>query len=201
MDHFLSLLTKYDVHIDRVVETVLLLMLASVCILYLTRFVRKVLLQVQAKRHISYETMILLTRLTTVALWVTTGILLLSFWGISVTGLWTLIVSVSAVIGVGFLAVWTMVSNITANFFITIWHPFPMGATVEMLPENLKGRVIDRNMMFTILREESGSALFIPNNLFFQKMFRVSHDNEQHLFEFLERQKNTIKPPPSSPSD
>jgi len=28
--------------------------------------------------------------------------------------------------------------------------------------------------MFTVLREESGSVLQIPNNLFFQKMFRVS---------------------------
>jgi len=28
--------------------------------------------------------------------------------------------------------------------------------------------------MFTILREESGIVLQIPNNLFFQKMFRVS---------------------------
>jgi small-conductance mechanosensitive channel len=43
-----------------------------------------------------------------------------------------------------------------------------------MLPENLKGRVMDRNLMFTTLSEESGSVLQIPNNLFFQKIFRVS---------------------------
>jgi small-conductance mechanosensitive channel len=42
-----------------------------------------------------------------------------------------------------------------------------------MLPENLKGRAVDRNLMFTALREEGGTILQIPNNLFFQKMFRV----------------------------
>ena len=31
----------------------------------------------------------------------------------------------------------------------------------------------DRNLMFTTLREESGNVLWIPNNLFFQKIFRV----------------------------
>jgi small-conductance mechanosensitive channel len=40
--------------------------------------------------------------------------------------------------------------------------------TIELLPENLKGRVIDRNMMFTVVREEGGTLLQIPNNLFFE---------------------------------
>ena len=59
-----------------------------------------------------------------------------------------------------------------------------------MLPENVKGRVIDRNLMFTALREESGSVIQIPNNLFFQKMFRVV-GAEQSAFELLER-KETV---------
>ena len=67
-----------------------------------------------------------------------------------------------------------MISNFTASFFLVLWRPFHFGQTVEMLPENLKGRVIDRNLMFTTLSEESGSVIQIPNNLFFQKIFRVS---------------------------
>jgi small-conductance mechanosensitive channel len=107
--------------------------------------------------------------------------------GVSIGGLWAVLVSAATVIGVGFLAVWTLISNITASFFITIWRPFRLGQFVEMLPENLKGRVVDRNLMFTVLREEHGSVLQIPNNLFFQKMFRVAGEEEQYLFEFLER--------------
>ena len=30
-----------------------------------------------------------------------------------------------------------------------------------------------RNLMFTVLRAENGVRLFVPNNLFFQKIFRV----------------------------
>ena len=112
--------------------------------------------------------------------------LILQLWGLSVSGLWALLASVAALIGVGFLAVWTIISNMTASFFITIWHPFRLGESVELLPENLSGRVIDRNLMFTVLREKSGTTLQIPNNLFFQKVFRVTESDEQYLFEFLE---------------
>ena len=61
-----------------------------------------------------------------------------------------------------------------------------MGHKVEMLPENRRGRVIDRNMMFTVLREEKGQVLQVPNNLLFQKIFRVTDVKMQSLFEELE---------------
>ena len=121
-------------------------------------------------------------------LWVGVVFILLGFWGISVTGLWASLVSIAAVIGVGFLAVWTMISNITASLFITIWRPFHLGDTVEVLPEGLKGRAIERNLMFTVLREGEGRTLLIPNNLFFQKMFRVTTASDRYLFEALERE-------------
>ena len=71
------------------------------------------------------------------------------------------------------MAVWAMISNATANLFITIWRPFQLGDTVELLPENFKGCVVVRNLMSTVLREENGARLFVPDNLFFQKIFKV----------------------------
>ncbi|MGZ5867342.1 MAG: mechanosensitive ion channel domain-containing protein [Xanthobacteraceae bacterium] len=112
--------------------------------------------------------------------------LLLDVWGVGLTGLWTLVVGSVTVIGVGFLATWAMLSNVTANFFIAIWRPFFLGDTVEVLPENLKGRVVEINLMFTVLREEGGAAVMVPNNLFFQKMFRVIDTSQRTLFEETE---------------
>ncbi len=89
---------------------------------------------------ISYETSLTITRPVTAALWIVAAMLILNLWGIGMGGLWTLFVSAAAVIGVGFLAVWAMISNITASLFLTIWRPFHLGQTVELLPEGLKGR-------------------------------------------------------------
>jgi len=119
------------------------------------------------------ETVSLLGRAITITLWLIALLLVLDLWGVGVGGVWAMLVSVATIIGVGFLATWAMVSNITASLFLAIWHPFHLGDTVELLPENLKGRAVERNLMFTVLREDGGSVLQIPNNLFFQKIFRV----------------------------
>jgi small-conductance mechanosensitive channel len=153
----------------------------------LSRVIRRILPNslrgVAARLDLPYETALTAARVLTVVVWVIVAMLLLEMWGISVGGLWTLLVSAATVIGVGFLATWTMVSNITASFFIAIWRPFRLGDTIEVLPENLKGRVIDGNLMFVVVRESSGCVIQIPNNLFFQRMFKVTGERNRYLFE------------------
>ncbi len=188
MDQILAWLEHRNVSIDTVLETIAVLAIASIAILIINRLVRQLLRRLETWLSLSYDAVITIMRVITAALWLITGLLVLNVWGIKVSGLWTVMVSAATLIGVGFLATWTMISNVTATFFITLWRPFQLGQTVEMLPESLKGQVIDRNMMFTVLREESGSVLQVPNNLFFQKMFRVSGGSDQYLFEFFRQQ-------------
>jgi len=190
MDHELQQFTAFiSAHVrpEAVLGTVALLIFGGAAILALTRVLRTVLRRVDPRLHIPYDTTLLVLRFVAGALWVLLGLVILGFWGVSVSGLWTFLASVGTLVGVGFLATWTMISNATATLLITIWRPFRLGQDVELLPENLKGRVIDRNLMFTALREQSGTILQIPNNLFFQKMFRVTA-SEQYLFEFLEHE-------------
>jgi small-conductance mechanosensitive channel len=83
----------------------------------------------------SYETTLTTARGVTAALWLIVATLLLELWGVGLGGIWTVLVSIAPVIGVGFLATWAMVSNVTASVFIGIWKPFHLGDTVENLPE------------------------------------------------------------------
>src|SRR5258708_18925065 len=187
---------------EAVAGTVVIVLVGLAGSVYRNRAWSRVLLGSLLRLRLPSETTVLFTGALSSLLWLSAGLLVLDVWGISVGGIWTVLASVAAVIGVGFLAVWTMVSNITANLFITIWHPFRLGATVEVLPANLRGRGIDRNLMFTVMRAASGPPLQIPNNLFFQKMFRVFASHEQYLFEFLEYAARTppATPPPPSQS-
>jgi small-conductance mechanosensitive channel len=193
MDELVSWLDRHDVGLLPVLMTVVVLVAASVAILLLKRLLKNWLTRLQPRLHLPYETVLTITRVFTGALWVIALMVALEIWGISLGGLWTLMVSAATVIGVGFLATWTMVSNITASFFITIWRPFRLGDTVEVLPENLRGRVIDSNLMFVAMREDNGAVIQVPNNLFFQKMFRVSGGPNQSLFEALETKPTAIR--------
>jgi small-conductance mechanosensitive channel len=186
MDQIVHWLNQSGISIVTVLATIVLLAGASIIIVLINRLLRRLIKRAEPRLQLPRDTLIIANRVATGSLWFITALLVLSLWGVSVGGLWTLLVSAAAVVGVGFLAVWTMISNVTAGLFITLWRPFHLGQTVELLPENLKGRVIDRNMMFTSLREEGGSAVRIPNNLFFQKMFRVSDGSNPSFFEYLE---------------
>jgi len=188
MNALLAWLMKHNVDLATIFGTVAILAAASIVSVLLNRLMRRSLKGIEQRLALRYETLLTITRIITGIFWLITAMLVLSLWGVSVSGLWTLLVSAAAVIGVGFLAVWTIISNVTASLFITFWRPFQFGQTVELLPENLKGRVIDRNMMFTVVREESGALLHVPNNLFFQKIFRVSGSSELSHFELLESQ-------------
>ncbi|MEJ2479063.1 MAG: mechanosensitive ion channel family protein [Acidihalobacter sp.] len=146
----------------------------------------------RASRHtpMSAETALTLQRVSAGALWLLLVLLTLRHLGVNVDGLWTLLVSTLAVIGVGLLAVWTMVSNITASFFIWIWRPYELGERIELIPDGIKGRAVDRSLMFTIIREEDGSTLMVPNNLFFQRIIRrAPNDGRQTALERWEHDK------------
>jgi len=173
MREIIAWLDQRHVNFEAILTSAVVLVAAGLGIPVLRRFLRNWLNSVQARFQLADVTISAIVRSVTGALLVIAALLILGAWGIALAGLWGLLVSVIAVIGVGFLATWAMISNFTASFFLTIWRPFHLGDTVVMLPENTEGRVTDRNLMFTVLREKDGSVVNVPNNLFFQKMFRV----------------------------
>jgi len=166
-------LDRHDLSLSTVVATFALIV-AVVVAVFVHNLLLKYWLQPFGKKiGVSADLILSFARIVTVSIWLIALLLALDLWGVSVGGFWTLLASGAAVIGVGFLATWAMISNVTASLFLAVWRPFHLGDTVALLPENFKGRAVDRNLMFTVLREEDGSVLQVPNNLFFQKIFRV----------------------------
>src|SRR5262249_31438463 len=140
MGEFAAWLDQYHVSLASIVMTVALLIGGSVVIVALKRLLHGWLRVLEPRLRLRYETVLSMTRLISGLLWTIVLLIVLEIWGISLGGFWTLLVSAATVVGVGFLATWTMVSNITASFFLAIWRPFHLGDTVEVLPEGLKGR-------------------------------------------------------------
>ena len=97
------------------------------------------------------------------------GLTVFSIFGDDTTSLWKYLSAVLAVIGVGFVAQWSFLSNVLAGFIILVWRPFRLGDRVELLPEGPAGRVEDINTMFTFLRADDGSRFAVPNNQFLQR--------------------------------
>ncbi|NPA23944.1 MAG: mechanosensitive ion channel [Crenarchaeota archaeon] len=68
---------------------------------------------------------------------------------------------------------WSIMGNITAGIVLMIWKPFQIGDSVEIIPENISGRVEDITLMFTKIKTEQGDSIYIPNTLLMQKVIKT----------------------------
>jgi small-conductance mechanosensitive channel len=178
MTQIIEWLNQHNINAVKTIGTVATILLASIVIPRLSRSLKQWLIHLQSRLNLSDKTNFTINRVIIAVFWTLTVFIVLDVWGVGLGGVWAVLVATITIIGVGFIATWAMTSNLTASFFLVLWRPFHVGQTVEILPENLKGRVVDRNLMFTTLSEDSGSVLQIPNSLFFQKIFRVSSDQK-----------------------
>ncbi|RJP35699.1 MAG: hypothetical protein C4547_09225 [Phycisphaerales bacterium] len=124
------------------------------------------------------------------------GLILIAIAGWKVESLWTFFTTLLAMVAIGFVAVWSILSNLLATLVILIWKPFNVGEEVELLPEGLSGEVVDINFMYTILENADGGRTAVPNSLFAQKFVkrkRVHRGPVRTLAEQLEAQE-AIKP-------
>ena len=140
---------------------------------------RRVLLNVQEARGLPDAVMLPIRRTLRGVVLLLAGIVALQFAGFSVATVWTTLASVAALVAVGFVAVWSVLSNIACSFLLMLFKPFRIGDIVEIMDNasgpHVGGRVTDVTLMYVVVREEGddGPAFIqIPNNLFFQKIVR-----------------------------
>lgn len=117
---------------------------------------------------------------------------LIALAGAPVDKLWAPLSALFAMVAIGFVAVWSLLSNILATLIILVWRPFNIGENIEVQPEGIKGCVVDINFMFTILKGEGDVRTNVPNSLFIQKFVRrekVSRRPARSLAEQLDADK------------
>ncbi|MCC5839361.1 MAG: mechanosensitive ion channel family protein [Opitutales bacterium] len=88
--------------------------------------------------------------------------------------LMSILTATVALVAIGFFAVWSLVSHVTATVLLVIVKPFNMNDTVKFAGEEVKGKVVDINLFYTSLETETGDRFQVPNNLFFQNALHRS---------------------------
>lgn len=109
------------------------------------------------------------------ALWLVALVLALGFvWGFQFSALYAASTGIFALIGIGFFAVWSVLSNITSSVIIFFQFPMNIGDTVQ-LPENeyISGEVVDITLFHIIIRDAKGHTLAVPNNVAMQKILKI----------------------------
>ena len=116
-------------------------------------------------------------------------LLLLQQAGVSIGSVWTFVTALLAMIAVGFVAVWSVISNALCTLLLILTKPFRIGDVIDIIdtsnPSNfISGRAMNINMLYTTLMQtaESGQqvTVLVPNNIFFQKYIRRRKGAETH---------------------
>lgn len=97
-------------------------------------------------------------------------VIVLGVFGFELGGIWAMISTILAMVAIGFVAVWSLLSHTSATVILVLLRPFSIGDDIKLPSENVEGRVVDLNFFFTTLVDHEGSEWRIPNNLFFQKV-------------------------------
>lgn len=84
--------------------------------------------------------------------------------------LYGILAAVLAMVAIGFVAVWSVMSNVSCTLLLIVFKPFRILDEIEFPGEPVKGRVVDLSLLHTTLKASNGATYHIPNNLFFQKV-------------------------------
>ena len=98
--------------------------------------------------------------------------LVLKRFGYDVDTLLAVLGTVLGLVAIGFVAVWSVLSNFLCTFVLIIFKPFCVGDELEIPADSVGGTVVDLTLIFTTLRNEEGELIQVPNNMFFQKIFK-----------------------------
>ncbi len=167
-------------YIETWIERLLLIAVVVILVLLLLHVVKRVLNGLQVTQSLPEAALLPVRRLLRLLVIGTAVLLTLQLFGVPMSAIWAGISAVVALIAIGFVAVWSVLSNIACSILLLLVKPFRIGDYVELVETaagpNVNGRVTDLTLMYVVLREEldDGSAQMvqIPNNLFFQKMIR-----------------------------
>lgn len=155
----------------------LIVTLAVGYVLY--KLLNRMIVRLQEKNILTRQASFVLLTLLKWAIVILVVLVALQIVGIDTTHVLTALSAILVLVAVGFVAVWSVTSNILCSFLLLLIPPFRFGDEIEIRDpssENgIKGEVSGMNLFFTTLRlqDEAGDDvkfIRVPNSMFFQRV-------------------------------
>lgn len=135
--------------------------------------------QLEQAKHIDDARINFLIKLIRSVFLISAILVVTLLWGMNIKNIWMLITSVFGIVAIGFFAVWSILSNVVCGFLLLFSEPFKIGDWVEIMPDAIKGKVVDMKLFFVVIKSQEQNSIHVPNNVLFQK-YIVKLANENH---------------------
>ncbi|KAB7531089.1 mechanosensitive ion channel [Flagellimonas olearia] len=102
-------------------------------------------------------------------------------WGMNLKDFSLFLSSTLAILGVGFVAQWSILSNLTASVILFFSHPLRLGDRIRVLDKDFDwtGKVEDISGFYLFMRTDDGRRITIPTNLVIQKGIEILKNEEE----------------------
>lgn len=102
-------------------------------------------------------------------------------WGVNLEDFSVFMSSVLAIVGIGFVAQWSILSNLTASVILFFSHPLRLGDRIRVLDKDFDwtGKVEDISGFYLFMRTDDGRRITIPTNLVIQKGIEILQRAEE----------------------
>ncbi|MBO0329464.1 mechanosensitive ion channel family protein [[Muricauda] lutisoli] len=101
-------------------------------------------------------------------------------WGVDFKDFSVFISSILAILGVGFVAQWSILSNLTASVILFFNHPLRLGDRIRVMDKDFDwtGKVEDISGFYLFMRTDDGKRITIPTNLVIQKGIEILQEEK-----------------------
>lgn len=185
----MELFEKYNVQIF---ETLILIAILVV----LNFIIRKWSSRIAKKFHLGLERRKITLKIINVLLGIIGVISLTGIWGLDQKELFVFFTSTVTVLGVGFFATWSILSNITSGILLFFNHPLHIGDNIKILDKEMQveGTLKDISMFFMHIETIDGQTITIPNSVVTQKVISISQNKvSKDAIELEAKKVNSLK--------
>lgn len=102
-------------------------------------------------------------------------IILVIIWGVDLKQFTVFLSSILAVLGIGFFAQWSILSNLTASVILFFNHPLRIGDRIKILDKDFDwtGEVKDITGFYLFMETDKGENITIPTSIIMQKGIEI----------------------------
>lgn len=168
-----------ETHFIKIIETLIVIIAVTVTHIFTRRSINSML----KKIHFSLQRRKLTLRMINLLLTITAIVFISAIWGVKQPDIVVFISSVMAILGIAFVAQWSLLSNITAGLILFFNHPLKIGDHIKIIEKDfvIEGIVNDITFFFIHIKTENREKITISNTVVLQKTISIVLSHEENL--------------------
>ncbi|RDY58925.1 mechanosensitive ion channel domain-containing protein [Flagellimonas nanhaiensis] len=154
---------------------ILLTMVLTIVVILIILLIKRAVKRFTLLRKIEINRRKVILSLCYLLVYILAGSALALIWGMEIKQVALVISSVLAVLGIGFFAQWSILSNLTASVILFLSHPVRIGDRIRILDADFDftGEVKDITGFYFFMKTDKGEYISLPNSLVIQKGIEI----------------------------